>query len=91
MHLRDANEKHESLGLDSLNPFQTLSLLSGDWTAILPESIQQIAKQLLDSGSQTTQTIQTTLPTSDGLSGSTSETTIPKGLFESQDFSGFNF
>jgi hypothetical protein len=38
---------HELLGLDSLNPMQTAQLMSGDWTAALPESIQGIAKKLL--------------------------------------------
>ena len=92
MHLRDANEKHELLALDSLNPFQTLSLLSGDWTANLPESIRPIAKNLL--GSDTQNENLSGLLSSGGLSGSTSSTSgtsIPQGLIGSQNLLGFNF
>lgn len=49
VHLRPHNQGHKILGLDSLNPLQTAQLMSGDWTAVLPESIRTAAQKLIGS------------------------------------------
>lgn len=48
-HLRPHQHGHKYLGLDSLSPLQTAQLMSGDWTAILPESIRAATKGLMGS------------------------------------------
>jgi hypothetical protein len=40
-------QEHNFNPLESLNPIQTMQLMSGDWTAILPESVRGIARKLL--------------------------------------------
>lgn len=40
-------QEHNFNPLDSLDPMQTMQLMSGDWTAILPESVRGIARKLL--------------------------------------------
>jgi hypothetical protein len=40
-------QEHKFNPLESLDPIQTLQLMSGDWTAILPESVRGIARKLL--------------------------------------------
>ena len=43
----DLRQEHTFNPLDSLDPIQTMKLMSGDWTAILPESVRGIARSLL--------------------------------------------
>lgn len=51
-HLRSYNENHELFDFGSMNPLQIASLLSGDWTAILPASIQPFVRTLFQKEQQ---------------------------------------
>lgn len=47
-HMRKYDQAHAVLmGLNTLNPLQNANLLNGDWTAVLPESIRQLAIKML--------------------------------------------
>ena len=48
-HMRKYDQAHAAvlMGLDTLNPLQNANLLNGDWTAVLPESIRQLAIKML--------------------------------------------
>lgn len=46
-HLRVHDMNHELPFLDSMNPFQIASLLSGDYVSILPAFLQPIARAIL--------------------------------------------
>lgn len=53
-HIR--NYDHQTLNMDSINPLQWQQIQSGDWTAILPDSIRQATKDLSNTESTTTTT-----------------------------------
>lgn len=53
IHLRENNNLHDFLNLDNINPFQTLGLISGDATAILPNEVRGITQNLLNTGGGT--------------------------------------
>lgn len=51
-HLRSYDENHELFNFGSMNPLQIASLMSGDWTAILPASIQPFVRTLFQREQQ---------------------------------------
>lgn len=51
-HLRNYEQNHEFMNLGSMNPLQIAGLLSGDWTSILPASIQPFVRTLLGKEQQ---------------------------------------
>lgn len=68
VHLRNTQNDHKFLNMDSYNPLQIAQLQSGDWTAILPDAIKDYAVNLL--GGETT----STGITGTGITGTTSTT-----------------
>lgn len=67
IHIRNVN--HEFLDTSGLNPLQISQLMSGDWTAVLPESVRTLTNQLLNQGTQTT-----------GLGGDATLSGLPSSL-----------
>ena len=50
---KQSKPHHEFLGLGDMNPLDLMRVMSGDFTALLPQSIQPLARKLLGKEEQT--------------------------------------